>query len=99
MPSSNTNNERQNDIQVLIEKQKMQFRVLKEVLKDSLNTLGSALNSVGKLSKSVDNKIEKINSAQNITQPEDLNRIRKKLDASSSDPKRGKEFWDLQIFW
>ena len=62
---------------MLIENQDMQFRGLKEALKDSLNTLDSALdNFVGKLSKSVDDKIEKLNSAQNIRQPEDLNRDR-----------------------
>ena len=39
MESSDTINEGKNDLQVLIEKQDMQFRVLTEALKDSLNNL------------------------------------------------------------
>ena len=72
---------------MLIEKQDMQFRVLTEALKDSLNNLGFALdNSVSKLSKSIDEKIEKLNSKHNSGQPEDLNRERLENDTSSSDP-------------
>ena len=53
--SSDSVNEGKNDIQVLLEKQDSQFRVLTEALKDSLNN--SALdNSVSKLSKSIDKK-------------------------------------------
>ena len=53
MESSDSINEGKNDIQVLLEKQDLQFRALTEALKDSLNNLGSALgNSVSKLSTS-----------------------------------------------
>ena len=63
MESSDSVNKRENDIQVLLEKQNLQFRVLTEALKDSLNNLGSALdNSVSKLSKSIVKKINKLNS-------------------------------------
>ena len=59
MESSDSINEGKNDLQVLIEKQDTQFRALTEVLKDSLNNLGFALdNSVSKLSKFIDKKIE-----------------------------------------
>ena len=55
MESSDSINEGKNDLQVLLEKQDSQFRVLTEALKDSLNN--SALdNSVSKLSKSIDKK-------------------------------------------
>ena len=76
---------------MLIEKQDTQFRMLTEALKDSLNNLGFALGySVGKLSKSIDEKIDKLNSTHNSGQPEDLNRERLENDTSSSDP-NGKE--------
>ena len=88
MESSDTINEGKNDLQVLTEKQDMQFRALTEALKDSLNNLGFAWdNSVSKLSKSVDEKIDKLNSTHNSGQPEDLNRERLENDTSSSDPK------------
>ena len=75
MESSDTINEGKNDLQVLIEKQDMQFRVLTKALQDSLNNLRFALdNSVSKFSKSIDEKIEKLNSKHNSGQPEDLNR-------------------------
>ena len=74
---------------MLIVKQDTQFRMLTEPLKDSLNNLGFALgNSVGKLSKSIDKKIDKLNSTHNSRQPEDLNRERLEDDTSSSDPNR-----------
>ena len=57
MESSDSINEGENDLQVLLEKQDTQFRALTEALKDSLNNLGFALcNSVGKLFKSTDKK-------------------------------------------
>lgn len=60
MESSNTNSQRQNDIQILIE-----------------FNLGSALdNTLGKISKTIDKKIGKLNSAQNNRQAENLNRAR-----------------------
>ena len=87
MESSDTINEGKNDSQVLIEKQDMQFRVLTEALKDSLNNLGFALdNFVSKLSKSIDEKIDKLNSKHNSGQLEDRNRERLENDTSSSDP-------------
>ena len=80
-------NKGKNDLQVLLEKQDTQFRVLTEALKDSLNNLGFSLdNSVSKLSKSTDQKIDKLNSTHNSWQPEDLNRERLENDTSSSDP-------------
>ena len=91
MESSDTINERKNDLQVLIEKQDTQFRALTEALKDSLNNLGFALdNSVSNFSKSIDEKIDKLNhnSTHNSGQPEDLNRERLENDTSSSDPNR-----------
>ena len=45
MESSDLINEGKNDMQVLLEKQDSQFRVLTEALKDSLNNLGSALDN------------------------------------------------------
>ena len=60
MESINTNSQRQNDIQILIE-----------------FNLGSALdNTLGKISKTIDKKIGKLNSAQNNRQAENLNRAR-----------------------
>ena len=44
----------------------MQFKTLKEALKDSLNTYGSAFNSIGKLATFVVSKIEKLDSVKNI---------------------------------
>ena len=87
MKSSDSINEGKNDIQVFLEKQDSQFRVLTEALKDSLNNLGSALdNSVSKLSTSTDEKIDKLNSTYTSRQPEDLNRERLETDTPSSDP-------------
>ena len=71
-------NEGKNDIQVLLEKQDSQFRALTETLKDSLNDLGSALG-LGKLSKSIDEEIDKLNSTHTSRQLEDLNRERLRL--------------------
>ena len=89
MSLSDTTNKGKNYLQVLIEKQDTQFRVLTKVLKDSLNNLGFALgNSVSKLSKSIDEKIDKLNRTHNSGQPEDLNRERLENDTSSSDPNR-----------
>ena len=85
--SSDSINEGENDLQVLLEKQDTQFRALTEVLKDFLNNLGFALgNSVSKRSKSIEEKIDKLNSIHNSGQLEDLNRERLENDASSSDP-------------
>ena len=85
MESSDSINEGKNDLQVLIEKQDTQFRALTEALKCSPNNLGFALeNSVSKLSKSIDKKIDKLYSTHNSRQPEDLNR--KRLETSSSYP-------------
>ena len=87
MESSDSINEGKNDMQVLLEKQDSQFRVLTEGLKDSLNNLGSALdNSISKLSTSIDEKIDKLNSTCTSRQPEDLNRERLETDTPSSDP-------------
>ena len=87
MESSDSINERKNDIQVLLEKQDSQFRALTEALKDSLNDLGSALdNSLGKLSKSIDEEIDKLNSTHTSRQLEDLNRERLETDTPSSEP-------------
>ena len=45
-------------MQVILERQDLQFRALTEALKDSLNNLGSLLdNSVSKLFKFFDKKI------------------------------------------
>ena len=86
MESSDTTNEGKNDLQVLIEKQDMQFRALTGALKDSLN-LGFALdNSESKFSKSIDEKIDKLNSKHNSEQTEDPNRERLENDTSSSVP-------------
>ena len=72
---------------MLLEKQDSQFRALTEVLKDSLNNFGFALdNSVSKLSKSIDEEIDKLNSTHTSGQPEDLNRERLEADTPSSDP-------------
>ena len=49
--------------------------------------MGSALDSsVTKLSKSIDEKIDKLNSTHTSRQPEDLNRERPETDTPSSDP-------------
>ena len=86
MESSDSINEGKNDMQVLLEKQDSQFRVLTEGLKDSLNNLGSALdNSISKLSTSIDEKIGKLNSTCTSRQREDLNRERLETDTPSSD--------------
>ena len=80
-------NERKNDIEVLLEKQDLQFRALTEALKDSLNKLGSALdNSISDTSKSIDEKIDKLNSAHTSGKPEDLNREKQDIGGPSSDP-------------
>ena len=77
MESSGSINERKNDLQVLLEKQDTQFRALTEALKDSLNNLGFALdNSVSKLPKSIDEKIDKLSITHNCGQLEDFNRER-----------------------
>ena len=56
--SSDSINEGKNDMQVILERQDLQFRALTEALKDSLNNLGSLLdNSVSKLFKFFDKKI------------------------------------------
>ena len=87
MESTDSINEGKNDLQVLLEKQDMQFRALIEALKDSLNNLGFALDSsVSKLSKSIDERIDRLNSIYNSGEPEDLNRERLENDTSSSDP-------------
>ena len=46
MESSDSINEGKNDLQVLLVKQDSQFRVLTEALKDSLNNLGFALETL-----------------------------------------------------
>ena len=77
MESSGSINERKNDLQVLLEKQDTQFRALTEALKDSLNNLGFALdNSVSKLPKSIDEKIDKLSITHNSGQLEAFNRER-----------------------
>ena len=77
MESSGSINERKNDLQVLLEKQDTQFRALTEALKDSLNNLGFALdNSVSKLPKSIDEKIDKLSITHKSGQLEDFNRER-----------------------
>ena len=74
-------------MQVLLGKQNSQFRALTEALKDSLNNLGSALvNSVSKLSKSIDKKIDKLNSVHTSRLSEDLNRERQETGTPFSDP-------------
>ena len=83
MEYRNSTNAAKNDIQVLLEK----FRVLTEALKDSLKNLGSALdNSVIKLSKSIDEKIDKINVVHTIGQLEELNREKQETGTRSSNP-------------
>ena len=58
-----------------LQKQDSQFRALTESLKDYLNNLGFALgNSVSKLSKSMNEKIDKLNSVHTSGQPEDFDR-------------------------
>ena len=73
-------------MQVLLEKQGSQFRAVTEALKDSLNNLGSALdNSVSKLSKSIDKKIDELYSVYSGGQLEDLNRERQETSTPFSD--------------
>ena len=87
MKSSDSINEENNDMQVLLEKQDSQFRALTEALKYSLKNLGSTLdNSLSKLSKSFDEKIEKLSSAHNNGQPEYINRERQETGTPSSNP-------------
>ena len=63
MESSDSINEGKNDVKVHLEKQDTQFRALTEVLKDFPNNLRSAFcNAVSQLSKSIDQKIPKLNS-------------------------------------
>ena len=90
MKSGNTNAKRQNNIQVLIE-----FRALTEALTDSLNNLGSAEdNFVVRLSKSIDDKIDKLISGQNSRQPENLNRDREDHGTSSM---KDKQSWQVML--
>ena len=90
MESSDSIIEVKNDIQVLLEKQESQFRVLTEALKDS-NNLGPALdNSVSKLPESIVKKIDKLNSVYTSGQPEDFNRERRKTGTPSCDPNEKK---------
>lgn len=71
---------------MLLEKQDTQFRALIETLKDLLYNLGSSLDSsVSKLSKSIDEKIDKLNSVHTSGQPEDFNRERQKTGTPSCD--------------
>ena len=71
MESSDSISEGKNDIQVLLGKQDLQFKVLTVALKDSINNLGSTLdNSVSKLFKSIDKKIGKLNSVHTSAQLE-----------------------------
>ena len=87
MESSYSINKGKHDIQVLVEKQESQFRALTETLKDFKNNFGSALdNTVSKLSKSIDEKIDKLNSTHTNGQPEDLNRERQETDTPFSYP-------------
>ena len=79
MESSNSVNEAENDMQVLLEKQDSQFSAVTEALKDSLNNLGSTL--ANSISKSFDKKIDKLISAQTSGQPEDLNTERQETGA------------------
>lgn len=86
---SNTNNERQNDIQVFIDKQDTQFRTLADSLEDSVNRLDSALeNSSVKHSKSIDDELTKFNNAQNSRQPKDFNWDRNELELPPKFPMR-----------
>ena len=87
MESSYSINKGKHDIQALVEKQESQFRALTETLKDFKNNFGSALdNTVSKLSKSIDEKIDKLNSTHTNGQPEDLNRERQETDTPFSYP-------------
>ena len=87
MESKDSINKGKNVLQLFLEKQDSQFRALTEALKDSLNNLGFVLdNSVSKLSKSIDKKIDKLNSTHTSGQPDDLNRERLETDTPSSDP-------------
>ena len=85
MESSDSIIEGKNGMQVPLEKQESQFRVLTEALKDS-NSLGPALdNSMSKLLKSIVKKIDKLNSVHTSGQPEDFNRERQKTGSPSCD--------------
>ena len=82
MESRDSINEGRNHMQVLLEKQ-----ALTEGLKYSLNNLGSALdNSVSKLSKSFDEKIDKLNNAHTSGPPEYLITERQETGTPTSDP-------------
>ena len=82
MESRDSINEGRNHMQVLLEKQ-----ALTEGLKDSLNNLGFALdNSVSKLSKSFDEKIDKLNNAHTSGPPEYLITERQETGTPTSDP-------------
>ena len=84
MESSDSVNEAENDMQVLLEKQDSQFSAVTEALKDSLNNLDSTL--ANSISKSFDKKIDKLISAQTSGQPEDLNTERQETGTPASDP-------------
>ena len=87
MESSDSINEGENDLQVLLEKQDSQSRALIEALKDSLKNLSFAFdNSVSRLSKFITKKTDKLNSTHTSGQPEDLNSERIETDTSFSDP-------------
>ena len=76
---------------MLLEKQDTQFRALIETLKDLLYNLGSSLDSsVSKLSKSIDEKIDKLNSVHTSEQPGYLNREWQEPDTPSSNTNRKK---------
>ena len=83
---------------MLLEKQDSQFRALTEALKDSLNNLGSVLDSfVSKLSKSYNDKIDKLNSAHTNGQLGDLNRERQEAVTPCSDPKGKRRVGSLKL--
>ena len=70
MESSDSINEGENGIHVLLEKKNTKFRALIKALKDSLSNLGSAFdNSLSKLSKSIDEKIDQLNRVRINGQP------------------------------
>ena len=84
--SSDSINAGKKDIQAHLEKQDTQFRALTKTLKDPLNNLSSVLgNFVSKLFKSIDEKINKLNSVYNSEQTENPYRERKKTGTPSSD--------------
>ena len=76
MESRDPINEGKTDLWVLLEKQDSQFRVLTEVLKDS----------VSKHSKSIDEKIDNLYSTHTSGEPDDLNRDSLETHTPSSDP-------------